>query len=36
MSDNFTEIDTINLSTAQAELNLIKSVIEICVKRKRY
>ena len=36
LSDDFTERDRINLEVADAELNLIKEIIEICTEREKF
>ena len=36
LSEDFTEIDRLNLEHAESELNLIKSIIEICARRSRF
>lgn len=33
LSNNFTERDTLNLEIAEAQLNEVKTIIEICVNR---
>lgn len=36
LSNSFTERDTINLEVTEAELKVIKEVIEICNSRHKY